>query len=204
MEQAAFPTKGNLLRAKNTLALSKQGYELLDKKRGVLIRELMLLNEQAGDLQKNAARVFASAYAALQEANIEMGIYNVELFSYGVPADESVNVRMRSIMGVEVPIAASGAPGGDSPCYGLGSTTAALDSATIKFSEAKEILIRLASVENSARNLALNIRKTTKRANALKNVTIPKFETRVKTIQDTLEERERDEFTRQKKIKSNL
>ncbi len=51
MEQDAFPTKGNLINAKNTLALSNQGYELLDKKRSVLIREIMALDEAAKEIQ---------------------------------------------------------------------------------------------------------------------------------------------------------
>ncbi len=52
MDPNTFPTKGNLMLAKNSLALSRQGYELMDKKRNILIRELMELIEQATDIQK--------------------------------------------------------------------------------------------------------------------------------------------------------
>lgn len=68
----AFPTKGNLMLAKNSLALAKQGYELMDKKRNILIRELMNLIEEAKDIQSQIDSTFTQAYLALQQANIEV------------------------------------------------------------------------------------------------------------------------------------
>ena len=60
----------------------------------------------------------------------------------------------------------------------------------------------LAEVENSVYRLANNIRKTQKRANALKNISIPRFEETIKFISESLEEKEREEFSRQKVIKN--
>jgi V/A-type H+-transporting ATPase subunit D len=173
----------------------------MDKKRNVLIREIMELNARAKDLQQNIDRVFTQAYAALQKANIEMGISNVERFSFGVPRENTIRVKTRSIMGVEIPIAEYDNSTKDTPSFGFGNTTASLDEAYQKFNEVKDLTISLASIENTAYRLAINIKKTQKRANALKNVTIPKYENLVKTITATLEERERDEFTRLKVIK---
>ncbi|MDR2649251.1 MAG: V-type ATP synthase subunit D [Clostridiales bacterium] len=201
MDQTLFPTKGNLILAKNTLALSKQGYELMDKKRNVLIREIMDLNARAKDIQESIDRVFSQAYAALQKANIEMGISNVERFSFGVPRENTIRVKSRSIMGVEIPLAEYDNSTRDIPNFGFGNTSSSLDEAYQKFNEVKDLIITLASIENSAYRLAVNINRTQKRANALKNVTIPKYERLVKTISETLEERERDEFTRLKVIK---
>ena len=65
----------------------------------------------------------------------------------------------------------------------------------------KELTIKLAEVENSAYRLAANIKKTQKRANALKNITIPMYTNLVHTISNALEEKEREEFTRLKVIK---
>ena len=65
----------------------------------------------------------------------------------------------------------------------------------------KELTIRLAQVETSAYRLAYNIKKTQKRANALQNITIPRYESLTKSIQSALEEKEREEFTRLKVIK---
>ena len=76
-----------------------------------------------------------------------------------------------------------------------------LDEAKAAFEKVKELSIRLSMVENAAIRLAANIKKTQKRANALKNITIPKYETLTKDIQNALEEKEREEFTRLKVIK---
>ncbi|MCL2462767.1 MAG: V-type ATP synthase subunit D [Defluviitaleaceae bacterium] len=201
MDQTAFPTKGNLILAKNTLQLSRQGYDLLDRKRNVLIKEIMELNEKAKDLQGRIDSVFTEAYAALQAANIDMGISNVERFSYGVPQERTIRLRSRSVMGVEIPIVSYDNSTVARPSFGFINTTSAMDDAYAKFNEVKDLVITLAQVENSAYRLAMAIKQTQKRANALKNITIPKFESLVKHIQDTLEEHDRDEFTRLKVIK---
>ena len=201
MDQTTFPTKGNLILAKNTLALSRQGYELMDKKRNVLIREIMKLNSRAKEIQDSIDSVFSEAYTALQRANIELGISNVERYSYGVPQENTISVRSHSIMGVEIPLADYDNSTNERPNFGFGNTSSALDEAYQKFNKVKDLIISLASIENSAYRLAVNIKKTQKRANALKNVTIPKYELLVKTISETLEEHDRDEFTRLKVIK---
>lgn len=74
MDPRSFPTKGNLILAKNSLTLARQGYELMDKKRNILIRELMGLVDQAKDIQDEIRTTFTTAYAALQKADMELGI----------------------------------------------------------------------------------------------------------------------------------
>ena len=76
-----------------------------------------------------------------------------------------------------------------------------LDQAKAAFEKVKELSIKLSAIENAAIRLAANIKKTQKRANALKNITIPKYEALTKDIQNALEEKEREEFTRLKVIK---
>ena len=87
--------------------------------------------------------------------------------------------------------------------YGFYNTTQSLDEARYHFERVKELTIKLSMVENSAYRLANSIKKTQKRANALKNITIPKYETLSKDISEALEEKEREEFTRLKVIKRN-
>ncbi len=200
MDANTFPTKGNLIRAKSTLQMSKMGYELIDKKRNVLVKEILELNNRAEEIQKEIVVTFREAYLALQEANITMGINNVKTISYGMPEENSLTVRARSIMGVEIPnIRYDEKP--ISLNYGLLNTTANFDVAVEKFNRVKYLTIELSMVETAAYRLALSIKKTQRRANALKNITIPKFEELTKNITLTLEERERDEFTRLKVIK---
>ena len=79
-----------------------------------------------------------------------------------------------------------------------------MDAARESFLKVKDLTVRLSMVENSAYRLAMNIRKTQKRANALKNITIPSYTILVKDISNALEEKEREEFTRLKVIKRNM
>ena len=201
MDTNTFPTKGNLMLARNTLALSKSGYDLLDKKRNVLLTEIMALSDKAKEIQADIDKIFKEAYTSLQFACIEMGMTNVERLSYGTKIDNSINIRSRSVMGVEIPVVTYDSDDKNLAAFGFGDTTAALDAALIGFNKVKELIIRLSMIESAAYYLAINIASTQKRANALKNITIPRYEELTKTIQETLEERERDEFTRLKVIK---
>ena len=92
-------------------------------------------------------------------------------------------------------------PKGQIPTYAFYSTTHSLDEAKIAFEKVKDLTIRLSMIENAAVRLATNIKKTQKRANALKNITIPMYESLTKSIQNALEEKDREEFTRLKVIK---
>ena len=87
MDPRSFPTKGNLILAKNSLTLARQGYELMDKKRNILIRELMGLIDEAKDIQEEIDKTFTYAYQCLQRANIEHGISTVEELAYTVPIE---------------------------------------------------------------------------------------------------------------------
>ena len=100
MDPREFPTKGNLIAAKNSLALAKQGYDLMDKKRNILIRELMDLIDEAKDIQEEIDTTFTRAYACLQRANIQHGISKVEELAYTVPIEDSIQIQTRSIMAV--------------------------------------------------------------------------------------------------------
>lgn len=200
MDPNTFPTKGNLILAKNSLALSRQGFDLMDKKRNILIRELMGLIEQAKDIQSQIDTTFRTAYAALQKANMEMGIANVRSISHIIPIEDSIRIKTRSIMGTEIPLVEL-KPQSNVPTYAFYSTRQSLDEARLAFERVKELTVHLSAVENSAYRLAANIKKTQKRANALKNITIPHYEQLTKDISNALEEKEREEFTRLKVIK---
>ncbi|HIR46614.1 MAG TPA: V-type ATP synthase subunit D [Candidatus Caccousia avicola] len=199
MAVQTVPTKGNLLATKKSLELSRTGFELLDRKRNILIREMMALIDRAASIQDKIDTTYAQAYKALQMANIASGIcYEV---SRTVPVENGLNVAFRSVMGVEIPMV-SLAEHNDPIPYGLSSTNSMMDRAYERFNEVKRLTAELAEVENSVYRLADAIKKTQKRANALKNIMIPRFEETVKFITDALEEKDREEFSRLKVIKS--
>lgn len=200
MDPNTFPTKGNLILAKNSLQLSRQGYELMDKKRNILIREMMELIDKAKDIQAQIDDTFRKAYLALQRANMEMGISLVEQISYTVPVENSIRIKTRSVMGTEIPLVEYDATP-SRPTYAYYSGKSSLDEAKAAFERVKVLSIELSMIENAAIRLAANIKKTQKRANALQNITIPKYEALSKEISEALEEKEREEFTRLKVIK---
>ena len=205
MDPREFPTKGNLILAKNSLALARQGYELMDKKRNILIRELMELIDQASSIQSEIDSTFTSAYLALQRANIEMGIHQVEAIAASIPVENSITIKTRSIMGTEIPLVQyDNSHETERPAYAFYNTKESLDIAVQQFNRVKELTLRLSTIEISAYRLAASIKKTQKRANALKNITIPRYQALVKSISNALEEKEREEFTRLKVIKQQL
>lgn len=201
MDPREFPTKGNLIAAKNSLALAKQGYDLMDKKRNVLLKELMTLIDEAKEIQEEIDSTFTKAYACLQSANIEHGISRVEQLAFTVPIEDSIRIQTRSIMGTEIPHVKYDSKE-NNLTYSFGTTRETIDIAREAFREVKDLTIKLSMVENSAYRLASNIKKTQKRANALKNITIPMYTELVRNINNALEEKEREEFTRLKVIKS--
>ncbi|WP_157074736.1 V-type ATP synthase subunit D [Thermovenabulum gondwanense] len=197
------PTKANLLSAQATLEFSKKGYELLDKKRNVLIRELMSIMKRAEELQEKINTIFEEAYEALKIANITLGVNQVYEVACSIPLMEEFDILYKSVMGVEIPkIIYEKKP--LEHYYSFYHTNTALDIAVTRFYEVKYLLLELAEIEDSIYKLAVEIKKTQKRANALKNIQIPKYEKIVKFISEVLEEKEREDFFRLKTLKKKL
>ena len=188
MAEQVFPTKGNLINTKKSLSLAKLGYELMDRKRNILIREMMTLIDTAKSIRGEIEETYTAAYSALQRANITLGI--CEEIANTVPVENGVKISYRSVMGVEIPhVEIDTEP--PKIHYGFSATNSQLDIAYISFDKAKHLTVVLSELENA-------IKKTQRRANALKNIIIPRFESTVKFISDSLEEKEREEFSRMK------
>ena len=200
MPQTA-PTKSNLNAAKRSRTLASTGYELMDRKRNILIRELMALIDDAKALQERIDTTFNEAYASMRIAEISMG-GSARIAADSVPIDNGFSLRSKSVMGVELPYVADQAEHPDGPPYGVAFTSSDLDDAYFKFQEVKELICELAQTENSIYRLAYAIKKAQKRANALKNIVIPGLESEIFRISDALEEKEREEFVRLKVVKS--
>ena len=201
MNPNTFPTKGNLILAKNSLKLAEKGYELMDKKRNILIRELMELIDKANNIQDEIDKTFSEAYLALQKANTDMGLYKVKDISSTIPEENSVQIKTRSIMGTEIPLVTYDDSNSHSPDYAFYDINVSFDDAVTKFKKVKDLIIKLSTVETSAYRLAASIKKSQKRANALQNITIPFYSTLSIDIENAFEEKEREEFSRLKVIK---
>ena len=169
MDPREFPTKGNLMLAKNSLALAHQGYDLMDKKRNILLKELMELIDEAKNIQKEIDTTFTRAYVCLQRANIEQGISKVQELAFTVPIEESIRIQTRSIMGTEIPHVKYDDKQNDLT-YSFGTTKESIDIAREAFRQVKNLTIKLAEVENAAYRLAANIKKKIGRASCRERV----------------------------------
>lgn len=192
------PTKSNLMAAQKSLRLARLGYELMDRKKNILLRELMALTYDAKGIRAETDAAFVKAYDSLRRAEMTLGRSGT--FAMSVPVDEGLTLSTRSVMGVELPTASLD-EGALYPYFGFDCTNAYLDEAYISFNKAKALAVKLASVETDARRLADAVGKTQKRANALSNVQIPALIARIKFITEALDEKEREDFTRMKVIK---
>jgi V/A-type H+-transporting ATPase subunit D len=158
--------------------------------------------DSARDLQHDVMKTFTDAYGALRKANISLGIDTVEDIAGSVPVTDEIVVRLRSVMGVEIPdideVSVS-----VNPSYSFLSSTGAMDDAYLSFRKVLSALVTLAEVETSVYRLAVQIRRTHRRVNALEKVVIPMNRREGAFIEDTLEEGEREDFVRMKIAKGS-
>ena len=200
MDMSYLPTYSNLIKARNTLKLSRKGHELLDRKKNILVAEMLKYVEQARSLKEKADVAFLEAYAMLQEANIDIGIENIMKIADSSIEDDGVSILFKTLMGVEIPMVRYNPPE-KVVDYTFYNTTSAVDKAVIAFIKLKTIIVEIAQIDNTIFKLSQAILKTQKRSNALKNIVIPRTKKLELKIQGAIEEREREDFARLKVIK---
>ena len=195
------PTRSNLLRIRQDLGLAREGYEILDKKREVLTAELMRLAHDAERLQRQVWDLLSAAYLAMQGAKLTMGQEHVEWAALAVNKTVEVEIRSRGVMGVPIPMVEAHGEPPEMP-YSLGDTMATLDEASIAFRQVLNEIPELSELMTSVWRLARELRKTQRRVNALQYIFIPDYEDTVEFIESALEEREREETFRLKRLKT--
>lgn len=200
MANQVVPTKNNLMAAKKSLKLARMGYDLMGKKKNILVREIMTLFEESKSIQSEIDEAYAIAYEKLQKAHLFTG--GCMDFARSVPVDDSLNLVVRSVMGVDLPVISVDEAREPGIPYGLFLTTSQLDDAYLAFEKVKLLTIKLAETQSNVIRLAEAISKTQKRTNALNNVMIPKLTREIKFIADALDEKDREDFSRLKVIKS--
>lgn len=197
------PTKTNLLRLRNDLEFARQGYELLDQKRNILIIELLALVDQTIDYQSRVENALAKAYQALEEAVLDMGKLKVQYLTGAVNITTDITIRSRRVMGVGLPVVETEFKE-QSPYYSPMGTSFWIDSSINFFKEALRLLGRLSELKISVLRLANEVKKTIRKVNALEKIAIPDLQETVRFITNRLEENERDMFVLMKMVKGNL
>jgi V/A-type H+-transporting ATPase subunit D len=205
MEQVRA-TRAELLVKKNQTTLARQGRDLLKEKRNALMRELMRTAEQVMRSGEELERDMGKATVALALAESLDGPEAVRSAAFAAQGQLMLEVTGVNIMGVPVPFIErkSVARGPLDRGYCLQTVSSRIDAAAEVFETLLDLIIELADSEMRLRRLAAEISRTTRRVNALDNVLIPRLEVECSYIQMVLEEREREDLFRLKRVKMRL
>lgn len=197
------PTKTNLMNLSEELKFARQGYELLDQKRNILVIELLGLVDQAADFEKQVQRALDQAYANLEQAVLTGGKLQLLHVAGAVNVHSSIELRHRKVMGVRLPVVETDFQE-NPPYYSPAGTSFWVEAALEGFKDALELMGRLAELKVSIFRLAREVRRTIRKVNALERIAIPELQETVKQIQERLEENEREMFALMKMVKNRL
>jgi V/A-type H+/Na+-transporting ATPase subunit D len=191
-------TKGQLMAQKESLRLANIGYQLMDRKRMILMQELSKLMDDVKALREVIDKAYDEAYLALQRANVSYGV--IDKIAQLIPIEDQVGIVYRSVMGIEIPKVSLEETPLEIP-FALSMSNSHLDEVYLKMRRVKYYTVMLAQMDTGMYRLAKAIEKSRKRANALEKIVIPQLTTDIKIISDALEEKEREEFLRMKIVK---
>lgn len=185
------PTKSNLLSVSNQLAVSKDGYDLLEQKREILVMELMRIVESVKLLEADIDKLIAKAYPAFKRMLLAMGSDQVERISHAVQYDFVLTEKTEVIGGMTFGTLDVKLPQKEL-FYSFLGTSATSDEVSVLFFELLSLLTKLASIRTVAWRLAGEVKKTQRRVNALDKMMLPQLRETKKYIESVLEERERE------------
>lgn len=197
------PTRMELLEIRKKLMLAEKGHKLLEEKRDALVERFFNVIDKRNKLSRFITDDFSDAFMTLIQAQMILGEKKVEDVSNLIMDIGEVSFTTNNIMGVKIPKMDMGGLNTRSKMkYGLFETCSKLDDSQKKFQEIVMKLVELADLEGSIKSLAVEIEKTKRRVNVLENTLIPKLRATRKYIEMQLEEREREDFVRRKRIKA--
>lgn len=199
------PTRMELLEIRKKLELAEKGHKLLEEKRDALVERFFDVIDKRNQLSKEIDKDFEDAFLSLIQAQMIIGEIKVEESSYLTGDIGEISLGYDNIMGVKIPkMNIEDIKTETKPSYGFFETCSKLDDTQKQFSKLLSKLIELADLEGSIKSLAVEIEKTKRRVNVLENTLIPKLQGTRKYIEMQLEEREREDFLRRKRIKAIL
>ena len=197
------PTKSNLFAVRGQLSIAREGFELLEQKREILVMELMRMVEEVKLLERDLDKRVESAYRALKTTIVGLGRETAREVSAGITFDYVVKEKQSRLMGIPLPTIDVQTP----PMalkYSFMNTNATCDRTMVEFFELLKLVARMAEIRTTVWRLAKEVRKTQRRVNALEKIVIPDVLETKKFIEDVLEEREREVFFVQKILKARL
>jgi V/A-type H+-transporting ATPase subunit D len=199
-------TRAELLAKKKQIVLARQGRDLLKEKRNALLKELMRTAEQVLRDSDELEKIVGESVAALALAEAVDGPEVVQSAAFAAQGQITLAVSVANIMGLLTPIIEhkSVVRGPLDRGYYLAGVSSRIEAVAESFEHQLDLIIELAASEMRLRRLAEEIGRTTRRVNALENVLIPRLEAQRNYIQMVLEERERENLFRLKRVKLKL
>jgi len=200
------PTRMELLKLKRRTKLADKGHSLLKEKRDALIMEFFSILEEVKGVRERANEALSEAFRSIILARATLGTIKVTEASMAVEETSPLETATKSIMGVKVPTLELGETERNplERGYGLVDTSSKLDEAAERFERVLAVVVQLAEVEKTVRSLAAEIESTKRRVNALENIVIPRLKATVKYIEMRLDEMERENFFKLKRIKAAM
>lgn len=201
------PTRMELIKTKERIALAKKGHKLLKQKRDALILEFFKILKKAQDLRGELSAKMKEAYPAVFIAGTYHGVHQLGSVSMNLRKEIDIDIDVKNVMGVKIPYIETkmDAPHFLSrPNYSVASTSAKIDRTVELFDDVLKLVIKLAESETAMKKLILEIEKTKRRVNALEFVVIPQLDETKRLISFRLDEMERDSFVSLKSIKRKL
>ena len=198
------PTRSELINLKRRIALSERGYKILKMKRDGLIIEFFKVLEKAKDSQSDLLKKYERSIQMIAFANTVEGAVGVKSAAFSVQEVPDITLASKNIMGVVVPEIESSKVKKSlvDRGYGLLGTTSAIDEAASSYEDLLEAIIESAEIETTMKKLLDEIESTKRRVNALEFKVIPELTEARDFIKMRLDEMEREELFRLKKIKA--
>ena len=201
--EAVSPTRMDLLEIRKKLVLAEKGHKLLEEKRDALVEKFFGIIDKRNQLSRELDEEFKGAFLSLIQAQMILGEKKVEEASFLNENIGEISFETDNVMGVKIPKMNADEIKTDlKPAYGFFETCSKLDDSKQSFSQLLIKLIELADLEAGIKSLTVEIEKTKRRVNVLENNLIPKLHATRKYIEMQLEEREREDFFRRKRIKA--
>lgn len=198
------PTRMELLTLRKRRTIAERGRDLLREKLDALMIEFFQFVREIAALREKAQKLLAEAYDDFVEAQMAMGYMKLEQTSVGVEDRFSIDSKSRNVIGVTIPYIQVNVKPLEGFPYSVYDTSIKLDEATLKMADAIKAIAELSSAEAAVKKLAEAIASTKRRVNSLEYVIIPRMLSTIRYIEMHLEEAEREDFFRLKRIKSRM
>ena len=204
MAEDVKPTRKNLMAIEDRIELSERGHDTLEQKRDGLIMEFMDILDQAQDVRSDLNANYETAQRKLDMARAMEGDVAVRGAAAALQEHPEITTQSKNIMGVVVPQIESSKvrKSLDERGYGLLGSSARIDEAADAYEELLETIILAAEVETAMKKMLTEIETTKRRVNALEFKLLPDLYDNQEYIEQKLEEQEREEIFRMKKIKA--